>query len=165
MGVPQGSVLGLLLFTLYLSDFRGVLRDCEYSYYADDLLVYYHCKPGDVTEAIDRVNDDVLRISAWIAQNQLVLNSKKTQAMFVGSSRYINALDIGWDNGWRGGCSLFHLREVSGSHSHQHSFLGQTRHNCYRQDKWRIVSVETMQESNTNYPETEVDHVTCISSP
>ncbi|RLU22413.1 hypothetical protein DMN91_004691, partial [Ooceraea biroi] len=94
MGVPQGSVLGPLLFILYLLDFADVLQYCKYSLYADDLLIYFHCKPKDIIEAIRRVNSDVARLAAWITKNQLVLNSKKTQAMLIGSSRYINALDL-----------------------------------------------------------------------
>lgn len=93
-GLPQGSVLGPLLFTLYLLDFGRVPRHCKYSFYADDLQVYMHCEPRDLVEAIFRINEDIEAIQDWSLANDLLLNSGKTQAIIVGTSRYINAIDL-----------------------------------------------------------------------
>lgn len=41
-GVPHGSVLDPILFSLYLSDFYTSLRYCKYNFYADDLIIYIH---------------------------------------------------------------------------------------------------------------------------
>lgn len=93
-GVPQGSVLGPLLFTLYLSDFRHVLTHCKYNYYADDLQIYYHCRPRELASAIRSVNEDINSVIRWAAANKLILNADKTQTIIFGTSRYINALDV-----------------------------------------------------------------------
>ncbi|CAL1671726.1 unnamed protein product [Lasius platythorax] len=58
-GVPQGSVLGPLLFSLYLSDFREVIGCCEYSYYADDLLIYLSGPPDRINESITQMNKEI----------------------------------------------------------------------------------------------------------
>lgn len=93
-GVPQGSVLGPLLFTLYLSDFRRVLTHCRYNFYADDLQIYYHCKPRELLTAIQRVNNDIKSVICWATANKLVLNADKTQAIIFGITRYISMLDL-----------------------------------------------------------------------
>lgn len=58
-GVSQGSVLGPLLFSLYISDFNGILRHCKYNFYADDLQVYLHCEPQDLQGGILKLNEDI----------------------------------------------------------------------------------------------------------
>jgi len=94
VGVPQGSVLGPLLFVLYISDFQEVLSYCSYSFYADDLMVYLHCEPRALRDGIAYVNSDVCRIVTWASTNKLILNCEKTQAIIMGSSRHVNAIDI-----------------------------------------------------------------------
>jgi len=91
-GVPQGSVLGPLLFTLYLLDFNKVLGNCKYNFYADDLLVYLHSEPRYLTDAIRQINTDIQGIVEWTTSNGLVLNPKKTTAMVLGTARYINSI-------------------------------------------------------------------------
>lgn len=93
-GVPQGSVLGPLLFTLYLSNFRQVLRHCKYNFYADDLQIYLHHKSHSVHEAILRVNEDIQAVIDWSTTNNLSLNPDKTQAIIIGTSRYVNSIDL-----------------------------------------------------------------------
>ncbi|KMQ83924.1 rna-directed dna polymerase from mobile element jockey-like protein [Lasius niger] len=91
-GVPQGSVLGPLLFTLYLSDFRNVLKHCKYNFYADDLQAYLHCKPRELSDAILKVNEDINAVINWSFANGRILNSDKTQAIIFGTSRYVTPL-------------------------------------------------------------------------
>ncbi|KMQ93568.1 reverse transcriptase [Lasius niger] len=93
-GIFQGSVLGPLLFTLYLSDFRNVLQHCKYNFYADDLQVYLHCKPRELSDAILKVDEDINAVINWSFANGLILNSDKTQAIIFGTSRYVNAIDL-----------------------------------------------------------------------
>lgn len=93
-GVPQGSVLGPLLFTLYLSDFRHVLRHSNYNFYADDLQIYLHREPHRLQEAIQCVNDDIEAVIEWSTTNNLMLNPEKTQTIIMGTSRYVNSIDV-----------------------------------------------------------------------
>lgn len=92
-GVPQGSVLGPLLFILYLSNFKDYLTHCKYCFYADDLIIYIHCDPKEIDDHIIKVNEDIVSINDWALHNVMQLNAIKTQAIILGSARYINALD------------------------------------------------------------------------
>jgi len=91
-GVPQGSVLGPLLFTLYISGFREVLSSCDYNIYADDIQISLSCHPKDIADGVARVNEDIEKIVSWADDLGLLLNNSKTKAIIVGTSRYINSL-------------------------------------------------------------------------
>lgn len=93
-GVPQGSVLGSLLFTLYVSGVDGVLRHCKYNFYADDLQIYLHCELRELHNGIAKVNKDIAHIVQWASNMGLVLNSAKTQDIIFGTARNINAIEI-----------------------------------------------------------------------
>ncbi|RLU25270.1 hypothetical protein DMN91_003363 [Ooceraea biroi] len=93
--VPQGSVLGPLLFLIYLLDLRNALQHSDYNLYADDLTIYCHCHPRDLRHAIELINEDIRDISEWANANNLRLNPSKTKAMLLGTARYLNGIKTG----------------------------------------------------------------------
>lgn len=90
-GVPQGSVLGPILFSLYVNDLPNILKYCRIHLYADDVQLYFNCSDLNVADITMRVNEDLDRIAQWSATNRLSLNVNKSYAMFltdhVGSAR------------------------------------------------------------------------------
>jgi len=93
-GVPQGSVLGPLLFSLYISGFREVLSFCDYSVYADDIQIFLSCHPKDIASCVAKINEDIKSITRWADDLGLLLNDAKTKAMIVGTSRYVNSINL-----------------------------------------------------------------------
>jgi hypothetical protein len=61
-GVPQGYVLGLLLFISYITDVSRVIRYCHFHIYADDLPIYHTCAVSDFQRCIDELNLDLQRV-------------------------------------------------------------------------------------------------------
>ena len=94
-GVPQGSILGPLLFTIFTSDFDNILQQCSYHMYADDLQIYLDIPLKDTKMGISALSEDLNRISNWATKNSLMINPKKTQAiMFSRTDLNTDNLDI-----------------------------------------------------------------------
>jgi len=91
-GVPQGSVLGPLLFALYLFDMPEVLNYCKYHQYADDLQLYLEFDPTRYDDACTKVREDVLSIIEYMCNHNLILNVDKTQVIVLGSAPYVKRL-------------------------------------------------------------------------
>ena len=94
-GMPQGSMLGPVLFTLYsqpLSDLISVHK-CDYHKYADDTELSKSVPPDQflsVQSCIQTCIDDIL---LWMNSNKLKLNTDKTEVMPVGSASCLESVD------------------------------------------------------------------------
>lgn len=79
VGVPQGSILGPLLFILYINDMPNLLRDSKAIIFADDTTLF--TSSSDVESALYLLQQDADRLAKWFVTNKLSLNLSKTNFM------------------------------------------------------------------------------------
>ena len=93
-GVPQGSVLGPLLFTTYTSPLSDIVKNFDVSFhqYADDTSLYSVLSNHSVPEQLDNLRKCTDAINDWHLVNFLQLNPQKSEVMFIGTPTHLKYL-------------------------------------------------------------------------
>lgn len=86
-GVPQGSILGPLLFIIYVDKLTHIPKNSSILMYADDTVIYTPINKKLNNHTIVNFQADLNRVSAWCYLNRLSINTSKTQVMILGSSK------------------------------------------------------------------------------
>ena len=90
-GVPQGSILGPLLFILYINDIVNCSDLLRFILFADDTNLFYSC--DDIWKLKEIVNAELAKVLNWFKANKLSLNVKKTNFILFGSKKIPDTVD------------------------------------------------------------------------
>lgn len=93
-GVPQGSVLGPLLFILFINDIGSIIKYSKHMIFADDTQILLHVHPSFINQGLQLVSKDVDAIYNYSKDNCLKLNISKTKILLLGSRRFLSEIDL-----------------------------------------------------------------------
>ena len=95
-GVPQGSILGQLLFNVFINDIFSFVTDSSLYNYADDNTLSYSDK--DVQNLVEVLKKDSKSLIHWFHLNKMQANPDKFQAMAIGSKTFSKGISFNFGN-------------------------------------------------------------------
>ena len=91
-GVPQGSVLGPLLFIICINDLPEHVPKSKVVLYADDTALFFANKESNTIQSV--MQNDLTHLSNWFTTNGLVVNGKKSNVMLFGTSQRLAKVEV-----------------------------------------------------------------------
>ena len=91
-GVPQGSILSPLLFSIYTNDLSSATKECSLDSYVDDSKVSLSFSIQDVPKAKLALEVHLNNVARWCCTNSLILNPDKTKFILFGTPQLLGTL-------------------------------------------------------------------------
>ena len=92
LGVPHGSIIGPLLFIVYVKDLPLVPRYCQSAIHVNDVKLFLASQPCEILKAIQLLNLDLVEIARWCCLNSLLVNPDKTKLLVMGVPQLLRRL-------------------------------------------------------------------------
>ena len=91
-GVPQGSVLGPILFTMYTQPLGSVIQELgtTYHFFADDSQLLDSAAPSEFSSLVGDMTSSIEEVGIWMEGNKLKMNEDKTELITTGSKSKLN---------------------------------------------------------------------------
>ena len=91
-GVPQGSVLGPIIFIVYINDICKTSKNLQFVLFADDTNIF--CTGEDLQQLLELITTEMSKLKKWFDNNKLSLNLSKTKIMLFGNCNLNNDVNV-----------------------------------------------------------------------
>ena len=97
-GIPQGSILGSLFFSILINDLVNCSTKFQFLMYADDTTIYFNLNDFPLINREIEINSELEKVNTWLKLNKLAINVDKSKCMFFQKRRSITPLKFLMNN-------------------------------------------------------------------